>query len=165
MQLAEDYEQKAREQYDMIQVNAAPEEQALGHFGLGLLAYRHYGREKRLSSGKHDARSPSNLKLREAGQHFKEAMRLDPKLHFARSGHALVYREMGCIRRAIKEFERARREVEDKSSIAWIEKQITTLKDRDQRAKQAMQKTRAGESRWARLLAVFSWSPTQKGCA
>jgi hypothetical protein len=55
MQLAEYYEQKAREQYDMIQVNAAPGEQALGNFGLGLLAYRHYGREKRLSSGKHGA--------------------------------------------------------------------------------------------------------------
>jgi hypothetical protein len=71
---------------------------------------------------------------------------------------------MGCIHLAIREFERARREVEDKSSIAWIEKQITTLKDREQRAKQAMQKARAGESRWSRLLAVFSWSSEQKGC-
>jgi tetratricopeptide (TPR) repeat protein len=164
MQLEEYYEQKAREQYDMIQVNAAPEEQALGNFGLGLLVYRHYGREKRLSSGKHGARSPSDLKLREADQHFKEAMRLDPKLHFARTGHTLVYKEMSCIRRAIKEFERARREAEDKSSIAWIEKQITTLKDREQRAKQAMQKAPAGESRWSRLRAVFSWSSEQNGC-
>ena len=149
----------------MIQVNASPEEQALGHFGLGLLAYRHYGREKRVSPGKHDTRSPSNLKLREADQHFKEAMRLQPKLHFARTGHALVYKEMGCIHLAIREFERARREVEDKSSVSWIEKQITTLKEREQRAKQAMQRERAGESRWSRLLTVFSWSSEQKGCA
>jgi hypothetical protein len=165
MRLADDYEQRAREQYDMIQVNTSPEEQALGLFGLGLLAYRHYGREKRMILGKHDARRPSDLKLREADQHFKEAMQLGPKLHFARTGHALVYKELGCTRLAIREFERARREVEDKSSIAWIEKQITTLKDRQQRAKQAMQKARAGESRWSRLLAVFSWSSAQKGCA
>ncbi len=164
-QLAEEYEQRAREQYDMIQLNASPEEQALAHFGLGLLAYRHYGREKRVSAGKHDTRSLSTLKLREADQHFKEAMRLEPKLHFARTGHALVYKEMGCIHLAIREFERARREVEDKSSAAWIEKQITTLKEREQRAQQAMQKARAGESRWSRLLAVFSRSSEQKGCA
>jgi hypothetical protein len=75
MQLAEDYEHRAREQYEMTQVNTALEEQALGQFGLGLLAYRHYGREKRMSSGKHDARSRSDLKLREADRHFKEAMR------------------------------------------------------------------------------------------
>jgi hypothetical protein len=71
---------------------------------------------------------------------------------------------MGCIHLAIREFERARREVEDKSSIAWIEKQLTTLKDRQQRAKQAMQKARAGESQWSRPLAVFGWSSAQKGC-
>jgi hypothetical protein len=164
-QLVEDYEQKAREQYNMIQVRVSPEEQALGHFGLGLLAYRHYGREKRLSSRQHDTISPSNLKLREADQHFKEAMRLQPKLNFARTGHALVYKEMGCIRLAIREFERARQKVEDKSSLLWIEKQIETLKEREQRAKQAMEKERAGKSRWPRLLAVFSWSSEQKGCA
>jgi hypothetical protein len=56
-------------------------------------------------------------------------------------------------------------EVEDKSSSAWIEKQITTLKDREQSAKRAMQPARAGESRWSRLLAVLSWPSAQKGYA
>jgi hypothetical protein len=92
-------------------------------------------------------------------------MRLEPKLNFARTGHALVYQEMGCIRLAIREFERARQQVEDQSSLSWIEKQIETLKEREQRAKQAVEKERAGKGRWPRLLAVFSWSSEQKGCA
>jgi len=152
--MTEKYENKAREKYDMLTSQDSPDVQALGHFGLGLLAYRHYQREKPVS--------PSDLELRKADQHFKEAM---PQLPFARTGHALVYKEMGCSPRAIREFQRARRSVEGQSNISWIDEQIKALNTQERRAKQAMQKARDGESRWSRLLAVFSWSSAQKGCS
>ena len=154
MRMTEKYENKASKKYDMLTSQESPDVRALGHFGLGLLAYRHYQREKPVS--------PSDLELRKADQDFKEAMQ---QLPFARTGHALVYKEMGCSHRAISEFQRARRSVEGQSSISWIDEQIKALNEQERRAKQAMQKARDGESRWSRLLAVFNWSSAQKGCS
>jgi Tfp pilus assembly major pilin PilA len=113
--------------------------------------------------------SPSHPTLREANQHFKQAMQRAPELYFARAGHALVYKAMGCNRRSIKEFQRARQSVEDQASTAWIDGQIQalnkTLNKQERRAKQAIQSTRDRESRWSRLLAAFSWSSDRKGCS
>jgi tetratricopeptide (TPR) repeat protein len=163
------YEHKAQETYNMLTLHYSPDVQALGHFGLGLLSYRNYQREKRMSPGMDPTASPSHPTLREANQHFKQAMQRAPELYFARAGHALVYKAMGCNRRSIKEFQRARQSVEDQASTAWIDGQIqalnNTLNKQERRAKQAIQSTRDRESRWSRLLAAFSWSSDRKGCS
>ena len=128
-ELAGEYEQKAREKYEMLTLRQQSDEtQALGHFGLGLLAYRHYRREQRINPRQPDTASLADPTLEEADRHFTAAIALDPTLYFARTGRARVYKAQGCIEQAIREFQQARQRAKDQSSQSWIDEQIEELK-------------------------------------
>jgi len=128
-QLAGEYEQKARRKYEILtSLQQSDETQALGHFGLGLLAYRHYRREQRINPRQPETASLSDPTLEEADRHFTAAIDLDSTLYFARTGRARVYEAQGCIEQAIREFQQARQSAKDQSSQSWIDEQIEALK-------------------------------------
>jgi tetratricopeptide (TPR) repeat protein len=146
--LAQEYEQKARDIYTVLTAPAQPDEaQALGHFGLGLLASRRYQRTTPMSLVKPACTSPSNPDLQAAEGHFTAAIDLDPTLHFARTGRARVYKERGCIELAITAYRQARERVQDASSRAWIDKQIKALQEPHPRGRQARPPGDRGEHR------------------
>ena len=128
-QLAGEYEQKAQGKYELLtSPQQSDETRALGHFGLGLLAYRQYRREKRLNPRQPETASLSDPAMEEADRHFTEAIDLDSTLYFARTGRARVYKAQGCIEQAIREFQQARQSAKDLSSQSWIDEQIEALK-------------------------------------
>jgi tetratricopeptide (TPR) repeat protein len=165
-QLTGEYEQKARETYDVLTAREQPAEaQALGHFGLGLLAYRHYQRKAPVSLERPACTSPSDPHLDMADRHFIAAITLDPTLYFARTGRARIYKERGCIEQAIREFQQARERVQDKSSRSWIDKQIKALQEPHHRARQAIPPGDTVENRRSWLLAGFRGSAAPSGCS
>ena len=128
-ELAGEYEQKAQGKYELLtSPQQSDETQALGHFGLGLLAYRHYRREQRLNPRQPETASLADPTLEKADRHFTEAIDLDSTLYFARTGRARVYKAQGCIEQAIREFQQARQRAKDQSSQSWIDEQIEALK-------------------------------------
>jgi hypothetical protein len=133
------YRDRAKQMYEItgkkVTTNSV-EALALSEFGMGLIYYRQYSKEKK------NGKAPDTKLLDKAYTHFTNSYQKDKKFYFSRTGNALVKKTKAEITEidteerkryiddAIKEFEYAKeisQDLKDIDSVKWLDRQIRDL--------------------------------------
>jgi tetratricopeptide (TPR) repeat protein len=138
------YRERAKEMYGITSKKATTnsvEALALSEFGMGLIYYRHYSKEKK------NGKDPDTDLLDKADTHFTDSYQKDKKFYFSRTGKALVYKARSEITKikikerkryiddAIEEFQYAKeisQDLKDIDSVKWLDRQIRDLEFKKQ---------------------------------
>jgi hypothetical protein len=188
------YAKSSTDAFERIETLYIPHEhksKALASYGLGLLAYRRYLKEKQRNDDTNklyeQESDNSDLWLNEAEMFYTKALIINPNLYFARAGRALIYQERRCFDHAIQELQESSRHAraeekrlaKNKKNKEWIERQIDQIQGQKKReaeepheigAKVQNTNSPSKEGNFnkrniiSRLLATFSWSSSQEAC-